>query len=49
MESMVKPTHSTNGYLQHFYVAQKNLKKVVAEERLLKKIRKSRQQSRYDE
>jgi hypothetical protein len=49
MESMINPTHSKNGYLQHFYVAQKNLKKVVEEERLLKKIRRSKQQSRYDE
>ena len=45
MENMINLTQSTNGYLQHFYVAQKNLNKVIKEERLLKRIRKSKQRS----
>ena len=42
MENMINLTQSVNGYLQHFHVAQKNLTKVIKEERLLKKIRKSK-------
>lgn len=49
MEDMISLTPSVNGYQQHFYVAQKNLNKVIKEERLLKKIRKSRQRSSNDE
>ena len=49
MENMINLTPSVNGYQQHFYVAQKNLIKVVKEERLLKRIRKSRQRSSKDE
>jgi len=49
MENMINLTPSTNRYLQHFYVAQKNLNKLIQEERLLKKIRKSRQQATRDE
>jgi len=49
MENMINLTPSTNRYLQHFYVAQKNLNKLIEEERLLKKIRKSRQQATRDE
>jgi hypothetical protein len=49
MENMINLTPSTNRYLQHFYLAQKNLNKLIEEERLLKKIRKSRQQATRDE
>jgi hypothetical protein len=42
MENMINLSPSVNGYQQHFYVAQKNLIKVISEERLLKKIRKSK-------
>jgi len=49
MENMINLTPSTNRYLQHFYVAQKNLNKLIEEERLLKKIRKSRQQATRDD
>jgi hypothetical protein len=42
MENMINLSPSVNGYHQHFYVAQKNLIKVISEERLLKKIRKSK-------
>ena len=49
MENMINLTPAANRYLQHFYVAQKNLNKLIEEERLLKKIRKSRQQVRRNE
>jgi hypothetical protein len=49
MENMINLTQPANGYLQHFYVAQKNLSKVIKEERLLKRIRKSKQRSINDE
>ena len=49
MENMINLTPSVNRYLQHFYVAQKNLNKLIEEERLLKKIRKSKQQVTRDE
>jgi hypothetical protein len=38
MENTINLTPSVNGYIQLFYVAQKNLDNVVREERLLKKI-----------
>ena len=49
MENMINLTQPANGYLQHFYVAQKNLNKIIKEERLLKRIRKSKQRSTNDE
>jgi len=49
MENMINLTQLSNGYLQQFYVAQKNLNKVIREERLLKKIRKSKKRDSNDE
>jgi hypothetical protein len=48
MENMINLAQPANGYLQHFFVAQKNLNKVIKEERLLKRIRKSKQRSSCD-
>jgi len=42
MENMINLSPSINGYQQRFYVAQKNLTKVIKEERLLKKIQRSK-------
>lgn len=49
MENMINLAQPANGYLQHFYVAQKNLNRVIREERLLKRIRRSKKRSSKNE
>ena len=49
MENMINLSPLRNGYLQHFYVALKNLNKVVKEERLRKRIQKSKRHPVVDE
>ncbi|MBL0742606.1 hypothetical protein [Chryseolinea lacunae] len=44
MENRINLTPATNGYLQHFYVAQTNFRQLIEEERLKKRIQKSRRQ-----
>ena len=44
MENRINLTPSTNAYLQQFYVAQTNLSQQIREERLLKRIQKSKRQ-----
>jgi len=48
MENMINLTPPVNRYLQHFYVAQRNLNHLIKEERLLKKIKKSKQRPGSD-
>jgi len=50
MENRINLTPTTNAYLQQFYVAQKNLNHLIREERLLKRLQKSkREQPRHNE
>ncbi len=44
MENKINLLSTSNPYLQHFTVAQMNLSKIIAEERLRKRIRKSKGQ-----
>lgn len=39
----------TNSYLYHFQEAQQNLSELIREERLLKRIRKSREKVKTDD
>ncbi len=44
MENRINLTPSTNAYLQQFYVAQTNLSHLIREERMLKRLQKSKRQ-----
>jgi hypothetical protein len=49
MVNMINLSPLRNEYLQHFYIAQRNLNKVIKEERLRKRIQKSKRQALNDE
>jgi hypothetical protein len=49
MENRINLSVAVNSYVQHFFVAQQNLDKIVKEERLLKKIRKSKLRKTVDD
>ncbi|HEY5747261.1 MAG TPA: hypothetical protein VIU12_14370 [Chryseolinea sp.] len=42
MENRINLTPSVNDYLRRFYVAQNNLRQLIKEERLQKRIQKSK-------
>ena len=44
MENRINLAPSTNLYLQQFYVAQANLSHLIHEERMLKRLQKSKRQ-----
>jgi hypothetical protein len=44
MENRINLTPSANPYLQQFYVAQTNLNYLIREERLRKRLQKSKRQ-----
>jgi hypothetical protein len=44
MENRINLTPSTNAYLQQFYVAQTNLSYLIREERMLKRLQKSKRE-----
>ncbi|HEY9004872.1 hypothetical protein [Ohtaekwangia sp.] len=46
MENNINLSVSSNPYLRQFSVAQVNLNKLIEEERLLKRIRKSKREAR---
>lgn len=42
MENRINLSPTTNAYLQHFYVAQSNLNSLINEERMRKRLQKSK-------
>jgi len=48
MENKINLLQVTNPYLNYFQLAQRNLNQLIKEERLLKRVRKSRQQVKPD-
>lgn len=44
MENRINLTPSTNAYLQQFFIAQANLSNLIREERMLKRLQKSKRQ-----
>ena len=42
MENRINLSPSPNSYLQQFYVAQLNLSKLIREERLIKRLQRSK-------
>ena len=44
MENRINLSTTTNSYLQHFYVAQTNFNRLIKEERLQKRLEKSKRQ-----
>ncbi|MDH4091438.1 MAG: hypothetical protein OEV74_15300 [Cyclobacteriaceae bacterium] len=44
MENRINLSTQSNSYLQHFYVAQTNLNRLIVDERMLKRLEKSKRQ-----
>ena len=44
MENRINLSSTSNSYLQQFYVAQTNLNRLIMEERMLKRLEKSKRQ-----
>jgi len=48
MENRINLSPAANGYLQHFQIAQMNLSRIINEERLRKRLQKSRKEPLSD-
>jgi hypothetical protein len=48
MENKINLLQATNPYLSYFQLAQRNLNQLIKEERLLKRVQKSRRPAKHD-